>query len=99
MKFDMNFDIKLILIVFFWVDFSYAQKAEITLPSAIEISPRETIRLYDVVETKNLDESTLERLKEVSLSVTEAGYIDRKDLIHKVKGINSQFRLSNESKI
>ena len=76
-----------------------AQKAEITIPSAIEISPRDTIRLYDVVETKNLDESMLEKLKEVLITVNSTGFIDRQDLIRKVKNFNSQFRLSNESKI
>lgn len=74
-------------------------KGEITLSSAIEVSPRDKITAYDIVESRNLSEETLSDLKEIELGTAETKTISKFEIIKKFQGLNSNFRLPSEIKI
>lgn len=78
--------------------FAFA-KGEITLSSAIEVSPREVITAYDIVEGRNLSESTLADLKDIELGNAQTKTISKLTIIKKFQGLNSNFRLPSEVKI
>jgi len=87
----------ILLIVSF--HFSFAQRGEITFSSATEVSPRETITAYDIIEARNLSEDVLLKMKEIELAKGETKTIFKNELIRKLKNLNSQFVLPTEIKI
>lgn len=74
-------------------------KGEITLSSAIEVSPRDKITAYDIVESRNLSEDTLDDLKDIELGNSDTKTISKIEVIKKFQGLNSNFRLPTEIKI
>ncbi len=74
-------------------------KSEITLSSAIEVSPREVITAYDIVEGRNLSEATLSDLKDIELGNAQTKTISKLEIIKKFRGLDSNFRLPAEVKI
>lgn len=74
-------------------------KSEITLSSAIEVSPREVITAYDIVEGRNLSEATLTDLKDIELGNAQTKTISKLEIIKKFRGLDSNFRLPAEVKI
>lgn len=74
-------------------------KSEITLSSAIEVSPREVITAYDIVEGRNLSEITLSELKSIQLGDAQTKSISKLAIIKKFQGLDSNFRLPSEVKI
>lgn len=78
---------------------AFANRSEITLSSAIEVSPREKITAYDMVETRNLNEETISDLREIELATSETKIITKLELIKKFRELNSNFRLPSEIKI
>lgn len=74
-------------------------KSEITISSAIEVSPREVITAYDIVEGRNLSEETLSDLKDIELGDAQTKTITRLAIIKKFQGLESNFRLPAEVKI
>lgn len=74
-------------------------KGEITLSSAIEVSPREVITAYDIIESRNLSEDTLHDLKDIEMGDTDTRTIAKIDIIKKFRGLDSNFRLPSEIKI
>lgn len=74
-------------------------KSEITLSSAIEVSPREVITAYDIVEGRNLSEANLSDLKEIELGNAQTKTITKLEIIKKFRGLESNFRLPPEVKI
>lgn len=90
---------KLILVLSLLVSsFSFA-KGEITLSSAIEVSPREVITAYDIVEGRNLSEAILSELKAIELGDAQTKTISKLVIIKKFQGLESNFRLPSEVKI
>jgi flagella basal body P-ring formation protein FlgA len=94
----MNFLNTLILTFFISVSV-FAKKGEMTFPSTVEVSPRETISLYDIVETKNISESVLNDLKQIEIANQETKVISKNDLVRKLRGVEAFFLFPNEVKI
>ena len=90
---------KLVLLSLLLVSQIALAKGEITLSSAIEVSPREVITAYDIVEGRNLSESTLADLKDIELGDAQTKTISRLAIIKKFQGLESNFRLPAEVKI
>jgi flagella basal body P-ring formation protein FlgA len=78
---------------------AFAKKGEMIFSSAVEVSPRETITIYDIVETKNISEEILTILKSVPLADQNTKIIYKNDLIKKLRGIDAFFLFPNEIKI
>jgi flagellar basal body P-ring formation protein FlgA len=76
-----------------------AKKGEMTFPSAVEVSPREVITMYDIVETKNISEDILSNLKTIEIADQNTKTILKSDLIRKLRGIDAFFLFPNEIKI
>lgn len=74
-------------------------KSEITLSSAVEVSPREVITAYDIVESRNLSEATLSDLKDIELADAQTKTITKLEIIKKFRGLEANFRLPSEVKI
>ena len=90
---------KSVLISLLFVSQITFAKSEITLSSAVEVSPREVITAYDIVEGRNLSESTLSDLKDIELGNAQTKTISKLEIIKKFRGLDSNFRLPSEVKI
>ena len=90
---------KSVLISLLFVSQIAFAKSEITLSSAIEVSPREVITAYDIVEGRNLSEATLSDLKDIELGNAQTKTISKLEIIKKFRGLDSNFRLPSEVKI
>lgn len=71
---------------------------ELIFASAIEISPRQQISLYDIVETRGASAELIETLKNRRIKYQD-NQISRVDLIHSLRGINAKFLLPQEIKL
>jgi flagellar basal body P-ring formation protein FlgA len=76
-----------------------AKQGEIVISSATEISPRDVITAYDIVETKNISRDTLERLKNIVVATDKSANITKKDLIKKLRIVDSYFMFPSEVKL
>ncbi len=74
-------------------------KPEIILSSAIEVSPRNKITAYDLVESRHLSEETMQELKNIQLGDQNTKYISKTELIKNLRNIDSQYRLPTEIKL
>jgi len=90
---------KLVLLSLLMVSQIVLAKSEITLSSAIEVSPREVITAYDIVESRNLNESALSDLKDIELGNAQTKTITKLEIIKKFRGLEANFRLPAEVKI
>lgn len=77
----------------------HAKTGEIVLSSAIEVSPRDIISLYDIVEARQVNRSTLTSLKEVIIAGKNTNRISREDLTKKLRHLNVRFVLPTEVKL
>lgn len=77
----------------------FAKKGELTFPSTVEVSPRESISLYDIVESKNISEEILSNLKSIEIADSTTKTIFKKDLIQKLRGVEAYFLFPNEIKV
>lgn len=95
MKWSNSF-LMITLLIF---NLAYAE-VEITVPSTVEVSPRSEISMYDVVETKNLDDSTLKQLQEIIIAdKAETTLLRKMDLARHLRSVKAKFILPNELKI
>lgn len=78
---------------------SFAQRGEVVISSATEVSPRSSITAYDIIEGRNLSEELLLKMKDIELAHGDVKFIPKVDLLRKLKNLNSQFILPNEIKI
>lgn len=76
-----------------------AKQGEIIISSATEISPRDVITAYDIVETNNISRETLERLKNIVVATDKSSTITKSDLIKKLRMVNSYFMFPSEVKL
>lgn len=90
---------KLVLLSLLMISQIAQAKSEITLSSAIEVSPREVITAYDIVESRNLNESALSDLKDIELGNAQTKTITKLEIIKKFRGLEANFRLPAEVKI
>ena len=94
--------ISLFLVLFLVPTTGFAQsqyKPEIILSSAIEVSPRNKITAYDLVESRHLSEETMQELKNIQLGDQNTKYISKTELIKNLRNIDSQYRLPTEIKL
>lgn len=71
---------------------------ELIFASATEVSPREQISLYDIVETRGASAELIETLKARKVKYAD-NVISRSDLIHSLRGINAKFLLPQSIKL
>lgn len=72
---------------------------EIVISSATEISPREVITAYDIVETKNVSREILDRLKNIVVATQKSATITKNELIKKLRMVDSYFMFPSEVKL
>lgn len=91
--------IKLIVFTTFMAVHSFAALTpELVFPSAVEISPRNQITAYDVVEAKNLNSKTENELKSILLGNEKTVKITKNELIKMFRTIKAKFYLPSEFK-
>lgn len=78
---------------------SAAKLGEIVVSSATEISPREIITAYDIVEARGVPRQTLDRLKNIVVATNRSATISRNDLIKKLRMVDSYFMFPTEVKL
>ncbi|MBC7457730.1 MAG: flagellar basal body P-ring formation protein FlgA [Bdellovibrionaceae bacterium] len=76
-----------------------AKHGEIIISSATEISPRDVITAYDIVETNNISREILERLKNIVVATGKSARITKIDLIKKLRMVDSYFMFPTEVKL
>lgn len=74
-------------------------RSEVLLSSAIEVSPRESISLYDLAEAKQISEQDLDQLKDIIVAEKGIMEIQRADLVKKVRGLRTRFIIPETIKI
>lgn len=90
--------VKLFIIgLFCWP--AFAKQGEIVISSATEISPRDVITAYDIVETKNVSKDILERLKNIVVATEKSMSISKNELIKKLRIVDSYFMFPSEVKL
>lgn len=91
--------IKFLLCFLFSVSALASNEVEIVIPSAVEISPRAEINMYDVVEAKNMDEDMANELKAIVISESKSENISKTELAKMLRSIKAKFVLPVELKI
>lgn len=76
-----------------------AKRGEIIISSATEISPRDVITAYDIVETNNISRETLERLKNIVVATDKSARITKSELVKKLRMVDSYFMFPSEVKL
>lgn len=77
----------------------FGKQGEIVISSATEISPRDVITAFDIVETKNVSKDILERLKNIVVATDKSATISKNDLIKKLRMVDSFFMFPSEVKL
>ncbi len=90
--------IKFLIVLFPLFSFA-APLCELTFSSATEVSPREEITAYDLVEAKNLNEDILAQLKQIKVGDKKTMRIEKMDLAKMLRSIRAHFILPSELKI
>ncbi|AGH94785.1 flagellar basal body P-ring formation chaperone FlgA [Pseudobdellovibrio exovorus] len=72
---------------------------EITIPSTVEVSPRQQISLNDVVEARNLDEGTMKSLQEIVIETDKQNGISKTELARLLRSVKARFILPSELKV
>ena len=72
--------------------------AELIFASAIEVSPRANLTLYDIVETRGASDQLIEQLKDRKISY-QNNHVTRGDLVYALRGLNAKFLLPQEIKL
>lgn len=77
-----------------------SQEMEITIPSAVEVSPRNVLTAYDIVEAKNLNEDAVSDLKDITIVKDKAtNLISKAELAKMFRSVKARFIFPNELKI
>lgn len=88
-----------ILVILFSISCLAVESSEVVIPSAVEVSPRTELTLYDVVEVKNMTEQISSELKNISLNKAQDKTISKAELIKLLRGVKARFVLPAELKI
>lgn len=72
---------------------------ELTFSSATEVSPRDEITIYDIVEAKNMNEQLASEMKAIKIADGQALRIEKKDLAKMLHNLRAKFILPSEIKI
>jgi flagellar basal body P-ring formation protein FlgA len=85
--------------IFGFASLALAKSGEIVISSATEISPRQTITVYDIVETKSVSYETLEQLKSIKIADADSMQINQADLVKKLRSVDSYFKFPQVVKL
>lgn len=88
-----------LLLVCAMVSVAHASEPEVTVPSTVEVSPRQQISLYDVVEARNLDEDTVRSLQSIVIEESKLNGISKTDLARLLRTVKAKFILPSELKV
>jgi flagella basal body P-ring formation protein FlgA len=91
--------IKFLVLFLFSASCFASGEVELTIPSAVEVSPRSEITMFDIVEAKNLNEDTVEELQEIVISQNKSNVLSKSDLARLLRPIKARFVLPGELKI
>lgn len=84
-------------LILFLPAFLLASGAEIMVPSVVEVSPRSTISLFDIVEAKNMSDEIASEL--MSISIPSKSVFSKPEIVKLVRAVNARFILPSELKI
>ncbi len=88
-----------VILLFLVTCLASARQGEIIISSATEISPRDVITAFDIVETNNISREILERLKNIVVATDKSASIAKSDLIKKLRMVDSYFMFPSEVKL
>ncbi len=88
--------IKFLTVLFFVVNCFASEEVELTFSSAVEVSPRKEVSLYDLVEAKNLNDEIMEQLKEMPV---KGSVLSKSELAKMLRSLKAHFVLPSELKI
>lgn len=93
--------IKLICSAIFLISFKCFAIGEVELvfSSAVEVSPQREISMYDIVESKNLNDETAAELKKIVIKDSSINVLHKSDLAKMLRNIKARFVLPLEMKI
>ena len=91
--------IKFLICILFSVTSFASGEVELVIPSAVEVSPRNEISMYDIVEAKNISEEVVSDLKEIVIKENKANILYKSDLAKMLRTVKARFILPVELKI
>lgn len=74
----------------------FARDVELVIPSAVEVSPRSEISMYDIVEAKNINDEIVSDLKQIIL---KEDTLQKAELAKMLRAVKARFVLPVELKI
>ena len=88
--------IKFIVCFLFSVSCFASRDVELVIPSAVEVSPRSEISMYDIVEAKNINDEIVSDLKQI---IIKQDTLQKADLAKMLRAVKARFVLPVELKI
>lgn len=88
--------IKFIICFLFSVSCFASRDVELVIPSAVEVSPRSEISMYDIVEAKNINDEIVSDLKQI---IIKQDTLQKADLAKMLRAVKARFVLPVELKI
>ena len=74
-------------------------EVELVFSSAVEVSPRPEVSIYDIVEAKNLDDDMANELKKIVIKDSSLNVLSKTELAKILRTIKARFVLPNDMKI
>ena len=88
------------LICILFTSAGYASgEVELVIPSAVEVSPRSEISMYDIVEAKNINEEIISDLKKIVVKENNTNTLYKSELAKILRSVKARFVLPVELKI
>lgn len=87
------------LIIIFVVPSFANGEVEVIVPSTVEVSPRTEISMYDIVETKNMNDETMEQLQNIVVGNADTNMINKAQLAKLLRQVKAKYVLPNELKL
>ena len=88
--------IKFLICFLFSISTFASRDVELVIPSAVEVSPRSEISMYDIVEAKNINDEIVSDLKQI---IIKADTLHKADLAKMLRAVKARFVLPVELKI
>lgn len=88
--------IKFVVCFLFSVSCFASRDVELVIPSAVEVSPRSEISMYDIVEAKNINDEIVSDLKQI---IIKEDTLQKADLAKMLRAVKARFVLPVELKI
>ncbi len=88
--------IKFLICFLFSVCCFASRDVELVIPSAVEVSPRSEISMYDIVEAKNINDEIVSDLKQI---IIKEDTLHKADLAKMLRAVKARFVLPVELKI